>query len=133
LKAQGIFLGSLIVLVIVNILYSMSQPSGIWTMTIGAISGFIALIVGGGVLLGINVFGTGLTGASVKIAFGMASLLNLMFQIEILGYPVGMGLLNTLFDVFAVGDFYLIGFIISVVMMLSILGSGIIIIIGGGD
>ena len=133
MKAQGIFLGSLMVLVIVNILYAMSQPSGVWTMTIGAISGFIGLIVGIGVLTGINVFGTGLTGASVKIVFGLASLLNLMFQVEILGYPVGMGLLNTLFNVFAEGDLFLIGFIVSVVMMFSILGSGLILIMGSGD
>jgi hypothetical protein len=56
-----------------------------------------------------------------------------MFQIEILGYPIGMGLINTLFNIFAEGDLFLIGFITSIVMMFSVLGSGLILVMGSGD
>lgn len=134
MKAQAMFISGLAVLLIFNVVYISLYPSVIWYATIGALTGFVALILGIGVISGINIFGSGLNSASVKILFGASAILNLLFQINIAGFPVGMGLANNLIFSFGTTNFLdSMGFFLSLIFSVMILASGLVIIQGGAD
>lgn len=133
-SAHGIFITGAIILLFFNLFYISMYPQTAWSLTMGTVTGFIATILAVGVISGFNLLGSGLTGASVKILFGGASLLNILFQINIAGFPVGMGLANNLLGSFTTSSFLEgLGFFLSLILTLIIFISGIIIIIGSGD
>jgi len=117
----------------------LSDPS--YSFVNDIIGGAIALVASSVVAVvvgGLNIFGSGLTSSSVRILFGVSVLLSLLFQINVVHIPVGLGLINTLFEAFGSGSggvFSMLGFVICLLFSLVTLVSGLIMIVqsGGGD
>jgi len=132
MNAQEVFLGSLSVMLLFSVVVMFMSPENIWEFTIDAVAGtFIGLILIAGVLTGINVLGSGLNSESVAIIFGVGALLNILFQIEIAGFPIGLGLVNNMVNSFGASDGLGLGYLLSTVIGLITLVSGTIIIIEG--
>jgi len=131
MKAQEIFISSILVLLFFNFIYVSSTPNKVNTMTIGALIGLLVVVISVGVISSIQILGSGLNSASIKIIFGAGVLINIMFGIEISGLPIGLGLMNNLYEVFSQGDLIGIGFFITTVFSFITLVSGLIMIIGG--
>lgn len=133
-STSGIFVTGTIILGLYNLFYIVMFPTEVWTMTIGVVIGFIGTILAVGVISGINILGSGLNSSSIKILFGSASLLNFMFQINIGGFPIGLGFGNNLLNSFGTDSFLeAIAFILSLIFILVILISGLLTITGGSD
>jgi hypothetical protein len=136
LIASSVFLSGMLILLLFNWVYVQTLAIPINTIVLGAITGFLASIISVAILSGIQVLGTGLDSASIKILFGVGSLLNILFQVNIAGFPIGLGLMNNMMDAFSFapdsGTFGLsLGFFISTVLTIMILVSGVMIIQGG--
>lgn len=131
MKAGEIFISSIVTLSIFNFIYVSSTPSKINNMGIGALTGLLTTIIAVGIISSIQILGSGLNSASIKIIFGVGFLVNILFKVEIAGFPIGLGLMNNLYEVFMTGDLLGIGFFITTVFSFITLVSGIIIIIGG--
>lgn len=131
MKAGEIFISSIVTLSIFNFIYVSSTPSKINNMGIGALTGLLTTIIAVGIISSIQILGSGLNSASIKIIFGVGFLVNILFKVEIGGLPIGLGLMNNLYEVFMAGDLLGIGFFITTVFSFITLVSGIIIIIGG--
>jgi len=106
-------------------------PVAQWQFTIGAITGFMVLILGIGIISGIQVLGSGLNGESIKIMFGCGALLNVLFQINIANFPIGMGLVTNVLACFDGTEFLGLGIIITSIMGVMAFVSGLIVITGG--
>ena len=130
MNAQEMFISVMIILLIFNIYYTFTFTEAVWTLTIGALTGFIATILAVGIISGVQVLGSGLTGESIKILFGCGALLNVLFQINIFGFPLGMGLVTNVLSVFG-SEFLALGIIITSVLRMIAFISGLIIITGG--
>lgn len=137
MKAQAIFLACMFTIFFFNVFCWLAGVSDLIKDIIGGLIGLIIAGAMGIVLSGINILGSGLTGASVRILFGLATLLVLLFQIPIPGFPIGLGLANNLFMTFiTIGGFFgTFGFIISFILCTLALISGIIMLVsaGGGE
>ena len=131
MKAQAVFISSILVLSLFNFIYVSSTPEKINNMSLGAITGSMVLIISIAVIGGFTLFGSGLSSASVKIIFGVGALLNILFKIDISGFPIGLGLMNNIFEVFTCGDLLGLGLFIATIFSIITLVSGLIIIIGG--
>jgi hypothetical protein len=135
MRTQAIFMSGIIVLLLFNMVYVVSEPDALWTLTVGAVTGFIASVLAVGVISGINILGSGLSGISVKILFGVATILNMLYQVEIAGFPLGMGLASNLTAIFTSGDSllqflsYLVATVFSIVMLIT----GVMFVQGGAD
>jgi hypothetical protein len=128
--ASSIFMSCMLILLIFNAFYIMTYPASIIRITIGAIVGFLAAILAVG---GLAIFGgLFISGAAVKIVFGAASILNILFQIN-LGYnlPVGMGLASNILSLFPSSEFLGIGYIVVTFISLIAFVSGLMVIAGG--
>lgn len=124
------------VMFIFNVFYVIMQPDALFTVTIGAVTGFVASILAVGVISGLNILGSGLNSASIKILFGTASLLTMMFSIPIAGFPLGMGLATNIIAVFgASGDTFgqLIGFMLGTGLAVMTIVSGLMVMMGSGE
>jgi len=130
MNAQEMFISVMIILLIFNIYYTFTFTEAVWSLTIGALTGFIAVILAVGIISGVQVLGSGLTGESIKIMFGCGALLNILFQINIFGFPLGMGLVTNVLSVFG-SEFLALGIIITSVLGMIAFVSGLIIITGG--
>jgi len=130
MNAQEMFISVMIILLIFNIYYTFTFTEAVWSLTIGALTGFIATILAVGIISGVQVLGSGLTGESIKILFGCGALLNVLFQINIFGFPLGMGLVTNVLSVFG-SEFLALGIIITSVLGMIAFVSGLIIITGG--
>lgn len=132
---EEIFVSIFGILLLYNIGYVLIVPTSTFSMGLGVLVGFIVTVLGIGALSGVTFMGTGLNEVSVKIIFTVASLLNLMFsiQISLFGYtlPVGLGLITNLYSSFTVNDMFGIGLMLSTVLGGLVLVSGIMIAIGG--
>jgi len=84
MNAQSVFLGSLFVMLICNLLLFSANPIDYLNSFYnnGLIS-ILVLVLVAVVLGGINVLGTGLTGASVKLLFSVSVMLMMLFEINI--------------------------------------------------
>lgn len=131
MNASTVFIFCMITLLIFNFIYVSSTPQQLQIITIGALIGFIAEILAIGVISGVQILGSGLNPASIRILFGVATLLNILFQVNIGGFPIGIGLLNNVFTVFSNGDFLGLGLFITTVLGLVLITSGLIVIVGG--
>lgn len=135
---RSIFLTGLSILIIFNVAYFLSRPAAEQTVLITQMGrdGVIGLIVTVGavaVLSGTNVLGSGLNTESVKLLFGIATLLNVLFSINFGPIGIGIGLVNPLFTVFILGAggfLMLLGFLVATGIALMVLVSGIVIIQG---
>ena len=130
MNAQEMFISVMIILLIFNIYYTFTFTEAVWSLTIGALTGFIAVILAVGIISGVQVLGSGLTGESIKIMFGCGALLNILFQINIFGFPLGMGLVTNVLSVFG-SEFLALGIIITSVLGMIAFVSGLIVITGG--
>jgi hypothetical protein len=135
MKTQAIFMSGIIVLLLFNMVYVVSEPDALWTLTVGAVTGFIASVLAVGVISGINILGSGLSGISVKILFGVATILNMLYQVEIAGFPLGMGLASNLTAIFTSGDSLLqfFGYLVATVFSIVMLITGVMFVQGGAD
>lgn len=136
MRTQAVFMGGLLVMFFFNVFFLVMQPDAIWTMTVGAITGFVATVLAVGVISGINILGSGLSGSSVKILFGTSALLTIMFQIPIAGFPVGLGLANNIISTFSEADTVtqMFGFFLGTGLSVMTIISGLLTIAGsGGD
>lgn len=132
MNASTVFMFCMVTLLIFNFIYVSSTPQQLQIITIGAVVGFIAEILAIGIIGGVQIFGSGLNPASIRILFGVATLLNLLFQINIGGFPIGIGLLNNVFNIFSSGsDFLGLGLFIVTVLGLLTFVSGLLVIVGG--
>lgn len=133
MNASEIFIITMIVLLIFNVVYLTSTPDGLALTTMGAITGFIAIILAVGVIAGIQILGSGLNAMSIKILFGVGCLLNILFQVSISGFRIGLGLLNNVFTVFNSGDIIGLGTVISFLLGITVITSGLVTITGGSS
>ncbi|MEM1793324.1 MAG: hypothetical protein QW794_03995 [Thermosphaera sp.] len=134
MKAQSVFLTCMFVLFVFNVFVWLAGLGDVVKDIIGGIIGLLIAAVIGIVLAGINILGSGLTGTSVRMLFGIATLIFILFQIPIPGFPIGLGLANNLFMTFASagGLIGVFGFIISFVLCTLALLSGIIMLVSTG-
>lgn len=130
MDATEIFISVMIILLIFNVYYVFSFPESTWNLTVGAITGFLAVILTIGIISGIQVLGSGLSESSIKILFGVGSLLNVLFQINIGGFPIGLGLVSNVLSVFGM-EFFGLGMILTSILGILAFVSGLIIVTGG--
>lgn len=147
-NAQEVFLGLVTVLVFFNAFYYVVYPEQTSNLVIGAITTFLVLGMVLGVLGAIQIIGSGLNSTGTKILFGTIAIFEICFQFTIPswvlsaspyfatifnnGLPIGMGLINNVLIVFSIGDLLGIGMIISTIMMILIMTSGILTIVQSG-
>lgn len=130
---KGIFLTGFAILLLFNFIYCTANPDATNVMFVGAVTGLLASSVAVGVISGVTILGTGLTGESVKILFGISSLLNMLFQVNVGGFPVGIGLITNILNVFPTDEFMGIGYFVVSSLTIVILASGVMILIGSGE
>jgi len=130
MNASDIFLSSMAILLIFNFIYVTTAPTITWNLTIGAITGFIVLVLAVGIVSGVQFLGSGFNGESVKIMFGCGALMNILFQIDIMGFPIGIGLATNVLNCFG-SEWLGLGVITTSILSLMAFVSGLIIITGG--
>lgn len=128
MESEDIFLAVVAVLLLFNVFLIFMNPSLAWDMTLAGLTGFVAVILTTGILLGIQVFGTGLNSQSIKIAFGIGAILNILFQIDIAGFRIGLGLATNMLNQFSATDGLGIGWILATVISVMALVSGLVIL-----
>ena len=131
--ATSMFLSSLFLMFVFNVGYIMANPSAVNNMLLGSITGTLSVVVSVGVISGIQILGSGLNSMSIKIIFGITALLNMLFQVDVLGFPIGLGLVNNLINVFNPTDMLGLGFFFASGLAIMSVVSGIIIVLGGGS
>lgn len=133
-RASAVFITCMVIFIMFNVFYVMVYPETINLLDMSWITSVIPLIVAAVLLTGIEVLGTGIRGTSIKLLFGILALINIMFQINIGGYPVGLGLAQNMLLVFStMGDWFGIGFFITMGLILASLASGMMLILGSGE
>ena len=133
MKAGSIFLSIMLVLIIFNFMYIQTMPDKVNMVVLGGIMGLVSSVLAIGVVGGIQILGSGLNGESIKIMFGVGTLLNVLFQINIGGFPLGLGLINNLSGAFSTGDLWGLGYFLASSIGIVGLISGLMIILGSGD
>lgn len=84
MNAQSVFLGSLLTMIICNLLlFSTNPTSYLNDLYNGGMVSALALLLVAVVIGGINILGSGLTGASVKLIFSVCAMLLLLFRIDV--------------------------------------------------
>ena len=134
MKATGIFLSVMTILLIFNWLYVSAYPTSTNIMLFGAVTGLVTISVVTSIVAGLQVLGSGFNGESIRILFGVTALIQILFslnfEIEDIHVIIGLGLINNLFNAFSGGDFYGLGYFITTVFAILSLVSGILIIVG---
>jgi hypothetical protein len=107
-------------------------------MTIGALVGLAASAVAVGVISGISILGSGLNTASVKIIFGMATLINILFKVDLgMGaekggsFQIGLGLASNIVSVFSPTELWGVGWIIATAIGIVAFVCGMLTLSGG--
>lgn len=148
-SAQDVFLSLVTVLVFFNAFYYVVYPEQTSNLVIGTITTFLVLSMVLGIVCAIQILGSGINPTGTKILFGTITIFEICFQFTIPswvigtnpyfatifnnGLPIGMGLINNVFAVFAVGDLLGIGMIISTIMMILLMTSGLLTIVQSGS
>ena len=123
---EEIFISSLAIILLFNVFVVAINPteSSILNMDMSSVLvTAIAIITGGSVLsivLGETV---------IKVVFATLVIFNILFQIDLYGFTVGLGLTNTLFTVFQTNDVLNLGFITASVLSLMVFFSGMLIVV----
>lgn len=130
---KGVFIPVFLIILLFNMIYVNMTPETTYNIYLGAITGLLASTIAVGIIGGVQILGSGLNSESIKILFGTSTLLNVLFQIQISGFPIGIGLATNIVDIFTESDFIGIGFFLSTALALLALISGLIIIVGGSD
>lgn len=136
MAGMGIFSSVIIILGIFNIGYCFIYPNEVMIIGIGAITGFAVTVLAIGILSGITIFSSGLSTTSQTVLFVTVALLNILFQFTVpvddYTIPIGLGLLQNVYEVFLIYDFWGIGFIICTILGLLALVSGLMMASGSG-
>jgi len=130
MNPSSLFIFSMLVMLMFNVVYGFASPTTTFTLIVGAVTGFIATIILVGVVSGIQILGSGLNSASIKILFGVGTILNLLFQVSIAGFPVGLGLATTMINAFNSSELFGLGFLITTILCVMTLASGLMVVIG---
>jgi hypothetical protein len=137
MDAKEIFLSNMAILFIFDTAFVLSKPPGaasdlVGHMAYGGIVGLILTAAGIAVVAGITVAGSGLNSETIRIAFGVATLVNILFSKNFWGVDVGLGLAMPLFDVFTssevMGFMAFFGWILASGIVLMAMVSGFLII-----
>lgn len=128
--AQNTFITVMCVLLIFNVTYALATPDVGLDLLLGGALGLITTGLVAGVVSGINILGSGLTGVSVRLLFGVATLLNILFKISIAGFDVGLGLASNVIEVLGT-ELMGLGFIVGGLLAMLGLATGLMMIIGG--
>jgi len=121
-----IFVSTLSMLLMFNIFVVMINPTASSILNISyqeVVVQALAIIVSGSlisVVLGETV---------LKIVFSTIIIFNVLFQVHIYGFTVGLGLVQTVFNVFQVYDVMNLGFYITSIISLVVFFSGMLIIV----
>ena len=162
-KPNNIYLTSLFIILLFNVVYMAMTPNfNIFNLSIGLFTGLLISALASGVISGIKLFGSGLDGVSVKIVFGIATLINILFSIPIgndpqaipiinsiansalgvfsplaytsNGFQIGLGLGTSILNIFVGTDpFIFLGYLFVWLLIFANLISGLVIIIGSGN
>lgn len=133
MRATELFITVMAILTIFNFIYCVANKNVVNTMVVGGITSLIATAIMLSVVAGIQVLGSGLNSASIKILFGVSALLQILFQIQFTigtqNFSIGLGLINNVFNAFNSGDLFGIGLFVSTVFGVLALVSGLIVVI----
>jgi len=128
---EEIFISSMLIILLFNGFVIMVNPEipNVLDMDLTSI-----LVTGLAVAIasGVTVFGSGLSDSATSIIFGVILMFNVLYKIEVYGFTLGLGLVNTMSDVFIDNDVLgigwyvtnLIGFVAFVTCMMMIIGVG---------
>jgi hypothetical protein len=135
---MGIFLSVIMVLVIFNFGYWAIYPTTMTFIGLSALTAFVTTGLAIGVISGISAFTVAISDTAQKIIFVIVLLVNILFQItlplgESFDFPIGLGLLTNVFNVFASSDAMLIGYIITTILGVLAMVSGLQMAVGAGD
>lgn len=135
---MGIFLSVLMVLFVFNVGYYVIYPDSVELVGISVLTTFITTGLAIGIISGISAFTIEISDTAQKIIFVVVLLVNIMFQIvlpfgDLYELPLGLGLLTNVFNVFALNDALLIGYVISSILGILALVSGLQMAVGEGD
>lgn len=131
--ANSWFLGGTMTMLLFNFFYMSYYPDTANIMFLGAVTGLLTQTMVVGAVAGIQVFGVGLNDSSTKIIFGVSALINMLFQVNVAGVPVGIGLANRVIDAFNASELMGFGFLVATVLCVIVFFSGVIIVLGGID
>jgi hypothetical protein len=131
-RTGEIFIVCMIVLILFNFFYYAVSGANWPIDLLGGVVGFLGVIASIGIIAGIQVLGSGINTEGIKILFGFGCLLNILFKISVGGFPIGLGLLTNVFQAFtSSSDFLGFGMFITSVLGLTIIISGLLVIVGG--
>lgn len=138
LNDRSIFLSICGILFIYNVAYLLNRPpveqtALIEQMLFGGVVAMIVTVGGIAIIAGTTIVGSGLNSESIRILFGIGTILNLLFQIPLGTFSVGIGLVNPVFALFlnsGSGFLAFIGFIVATGLALAALISGLMMITG---
>lgn len=128
--ASSIFLTTFLILLMFNFGYFFISPDSIEFMILGFFTGLLIVILALGVITGVQILGSGLSTQTQKILFGSGFLVNCLFQIDIVGFPIGLGLANNVINAFGT-EMMGIGLMIASIISILALISGVMIFTGG--
>jgi hypothetical protein len=131
--ASSFFLSGALMMILINFFYLSFDSTVASIMFLGAIVGLIVEAFVIGTIAGIQFMGTGLNSASVKIIFGVSTLINCLFQVNVAGVPVGIGLANNILTMFSESDVMGFGWLITGTLTMMTLISGLVLLTGGSD
>lgn len=152
MRPSELLISVMAILMVFNFIYIAAFPDIANTMILGSIIGLVVTVLIVCIVGGVQVLGSGLSGTSIKMIFGIAILFNILFQINLpswifgiisvvatvagygintnLSIPIGMGLTNNIFNAFANGDLWGLGFFVATTLSIVALVSGIMVIMG---
>lgn len=97
---KGILISLIAIMLLFNFIYATTSSEVTNNIVVGAVTGLLTTSIVTGVLSGFTLFGSGLNSESVKIVFGTTAFINILFQINLGGYPIGLGLGTRMISVF---------------------------------
>lgn len=123
---EEIFISSLAIILLFNVFVVAINPteSSILNMDMSSILITAITIIATGSLASIVVGET-----LIRVVFATLVIFNILFQVDIYGFTIGLGLTNTLFTVFQTNDILNLGFITASVLSLMVFFSGMLIVV----
>jgi hypothetical protein len=140
---MGIFISVITILVIFNAGCYMVNPVSYPLLDINTFISYIVSVVAIACIVGISALTFSLSDNAQRLIFVSLGLIDLLFQIklslpDIPGYnfptvPLGLGLISTPFSIFMVSDFLHIGLIVTLVLGVLSIVSGLEMAMGVSD
>lgn len=104
MSASKILVGLTVIMLMINIIYYFENPSNVFSMVGGGIASVILGILTIGSISGVQIMGSGISDESLRLIFGMAFMLNVIFSLNIGGFQIGLGLMNNVYYYFSNGN-----------------------------